>query len=370
MIQKNKIKVCFVLQGAYPHFNPKINKIAGGAELQMFLLATKLAENKNFEISFIVGDYKQKEIETIKNVKLIKSFNAKRNHKFIKIFQAFKFLKIIKKEKPDVIISTTNNTLVFLSSIYSKFANVKHIHRIAHNNDTSYERIKEFGFLGKLYLIGMKKANIILAQNEEQQKNLISNFNKKSILLKNVFPIKNQETNNKKHILWVGRFQNWKNPNLFIELALKIKDEQFIMVCPYSKKDEKEWLKMKSATNNISNINIIKEVPFNKIQNLFNEAKLFVNTSKQEGFPNTFLQSAQAKTPIVSLNVNPDNFINTYNCGIFCNNNFEKLIKETKLLLKDEDLLKTKGNNAFKYLDKNHNIEKISKQLENIIKTL
>jgi len=366
---KTPINICFVLHETYPYFKTSMAKITGGAELQFYYLATQLAQKKHFNVSFIVGDFKQSRFEIIDNIKLIKSFNAKRNDNFIKkLIQAINFIKILINEKPEIIISTTNNTMVVLCSLYSIFSKSKHIHRIAHNKDTSFGRTKEFGILARIYSWGMRKADKIFVQNKEQQQNLLQNFNKKSILFRNVFPIKKQIQSKKKHILWVSRYQKWKQAELFVNLAQKIPNFEFVMICPVpSKKLEPNWLKLKQKVETISNIIFIDYVPFHDIQVYFNKAIAFVNTSDFEGFPNTFLQAMQGKTPIISLNVNPDNFIDEYNCGIFCNNNFDLLIEKTKELLQNKNELKTKGENAFKYLKENHDINVIGKQLEEII---
>ncbi len=368
-MKKKQLKICFVLPGTYSFFKETKKNTAGGAELQMYSLSKKLAQNRNFKVSFIVGDYKQNKIEFIDNIKLIKSFNAKRNDKFIKkLIQAINFIKILINEKPEIIISTTNNTMVVLCSLYSIFSKSKHIHRIAHNKDTSFGRTKEFGILARIYSWGMKKADKIFVQNTEQQQNLLQNFNKKSILFRNVFPIKKQIQSIKKHILWVSRYQKWKQAELFVNLSQKIPNFEFVIICPApSKKLEINWLKLKQKVETISNIIFIDYVPFHDIQVYFNKAIAFVNTSDFEGFPNTFLQAMQGKTPIISLNVNPDNFIDEYNCGIFCNNNFDSLLKKTGELLHNKEELKTKGENAFKYLKENHDINIIGKQLEEII---
>ncbi len=167
--------------------------------------------------------------------------------------------------------------------------------------------------------------------------------------------------------MWVGRYAGLKKPEIFIDLAGKIKTEKFIMICPYKKEDFERWKKLKAEAEKISNLIFMEKIPFNKIQDYFYAAKLFVNTSDFEGFPNTFLQAAQAKTPIISLNVNPDNFISEYNCGIFCENNFEKMFQNTKELLQNKEELKIKGENIFNYLKQNHDIKVINKHLEKII---
>ena len=53
------IRVCFVVLKAYPLFNPKVEKIFGGAEVDAYFLATELAKNRDFKVSLVVGEYGQ-----------------------------------------------------------------------------------------------------------------------------------------------------------------------------------------------------------------------------------------------------------------------------------------------------------------------
>ena len=39
-----KIRVCFISLRAYPIFNPSVEKLFGGAEVDLYLLATELAK--------------------------------------------------------------------------------------------------------------------------------------------------------------------------------------------------------------------------------------------------------------------------------------------------------------------------------------
>jgi glycosyltransferase involved in cell wall biosynthesis len=95
---------------------------------------------------------------------------------------------------------------------------------------------------------------------------------------------------------------------------------------------------------------------------------LYISTSKQEGFQNTLIQSAKNKTPILSLNVNPNKFITKYNCGFYCKDDFELLNQKLKELLDNQELYNKMSNNAYKYAKDNHNIRMNSKKFLEIIK--
>lgn len=364
-----KTKICFFSPSSFAFFNKNRSNIKhGGAELQMFLLANELSKNNEFEIIFLVGDYKQQKTTLYNNIKLIKTFNTPQSEPFFKkIIKAFKLLFILRKNKPDIVITTAASSIPGIVSFYKKIYKIKHIHRTAHVQDVNKDWISKNGLSGKLYNYGLSNASIILTQNNDHKKRLNETHSLKSTVLKNGFDVKTPKILNKKHLLWVGRFEDWKNPNLFIDLALRLPNYNFVMICPYNSNNKKKWHELEFKAKQISNIMLIEHVPFSEIQLYFDEAVAFVNTSSSEGFPNTFLQAAQGKTPIISLNVNPDNFIDTYNCGVFCNNNFNTLIEKTEELLENKETLQTMGDNLYKYLKTNHDIKKIGKELKSLI---
>ena len=75
-------------------------------------------------------------------------------------------------------------------------------------------------------------------------------------------------------------------------------------------------------------------------------------------------------TPIISLNVNPNNIFNEYNIGFCCDNNFQKMVENTKLLIEDSKLYEKISNNCFEYFKENHNIKNISEFWIEVLKEI
>ena len=92
------ISVCFVSPKAYPLFDPGANGVIGGAEVDLYLLATELAKDSDYQVSCITADYDQPTEKTIENVKIIKSLDFKQNQ----ITSAMKIWKALKKANADI----------------------------------------------------------------------------------------------------------------------------------------------------------------------------------------------------------------------------------------------------------------------------
>jgi len=371
------IKICFVSLYAYHYFNPKIKNQFGGAELQLYNLATELAKDSRFEIYFIVGDFGQPDFEIMQNVKLYKFFNPKKGLKYIRAFVGFiKLWWLLKKIDAIFYIQRAAGLETGEVALFCKAWNKKFVYMVAHDEDVIGTKPSFFqkGIIGfirwKLFQFGLKIANLVIVQHEEQNKNLKKFYNKDGIVRKSAHKIPEQvNVFKKEYILWVARCDEWKQPELFIKLARTFPREIFIMVCPLSN-DQNYFQKIKTEAKKISNLQFIDYVPFNEIDDYFLKAKIFVNTSKTEGFPNTFIQAAKNKTPILSLNVNPDGMLEKYRIGIYANGSFVKLKQDLNRLLENQELWEEISENGYKYAKENHDLKKIVERDKEIIYSL
>lgn len=360
---KKKIRVCFFSPSSYVYFNKNVKSVHGGAELQMYLIACALKKYPKLELLFFVGDFGQSKEEKLEGIMLIKAFLMPTAEKVLtKILKALKFFYLLAKYRPNIVITTSASTMVALTGLFKHLFRIKHIHRTASIVDVNLSWVEQNGFLGRIYKTSIKKADTVIVQNKMQQELLLKNHNKTSIIIKNILLNSKNQNRKKASVLWVGRLNKLKRPELYLDLASKIPEHKFIMICPFNEQDIEKWLSLQKRADSLMNFKLIENVEFNKIQLYFDEANILVNTSSVEGFPNTFLQAASAKTPILSLNVNPDNFIGQYNCGVFCNNNFNYMVAQCRELLSNDHLRFKLGNNAFQYLKDNHDYDLLVEQ--------
>jgi glycosyltransferase involved in cell wall biosynthesis len=174
----------------------------------------------------------------------------------------------------------------------------------------------------------------------------------------------------RKTILWVGAPRSIKQPEVFIKFIEQLANETGTMICSINLKFVSAFRALQKTALRIPNLHFLEYVPFDQIDRYFAEAKVFVNTSLNEGFPNTFVQAAKCGTPIVSLQVDPDHFLEEYRCGYTAQGDFNRLVENTKKLLTDQTLWEEISANAFRYAKENHDIVKITEEYKRIIKEL
>ena len=339
-------------------FNKKSTKTFGGATIQMYLISKELGKLRNHKVFSFISDYGSLDFDESGKFNLVKTFRENENL-FKKIFKFIKKLKLI---KPDVIIQHGLSPLSPFLSMYSKANKIKLIFIFASDVESvgKYQNSKNKCLFFKTLL---RNASLLITQNVYQKENLLKFYDKSSIIIYPAFEMLNKFPDKKRNtVLWVSRCDKLKNPEVFIQLSKKNPNLDFIMVCPPSN-DLNYYSKIKESAKKVKNLTFKEFVSFQHIENYFKEAKIFVNTSDYEGFPNTFLQAIKFGVPILSLNVNPDEFILKYNCGYVCKNDINLLNKNLKKLFKDKYKYNLLSKNAFNYAGEKHNLKKNTKFL-------
>ncbi len=361
------MKICFFSPGAYSYLSQKNTGTAGGAELHQALVAKELVK-KGFDISFIVDDYGQEDIEVHDGIKILK-FPIRDYTKVISFpLRVYRLLKVLEKVGADVYYQRAATAETGIIAFFCTMKKRKFVYGMSSDievNGTFAKRAKFYERI--LYNSGVKRAKRIIVQSEYQHTMLKKKSGLDSIILKNPCYQAGCTEKNKPDlpvVLWVGTIKpEWKQPALFLELARAIPDAKFQMVGG-SGSDRRFYDEIKKEAGKIPNLEFTGFVPYPEINNYFNNASILVNTSTVEGFSNTFLQAWAGYTPVVSLVADPDEIICKHKLG-FHSRTFDQMIDDLKTLLKDEKLRVNMGLNGRKYVETEHNI---SKAVENYIK--
>lgn len=368
------IKVCIVSLYAYRLFDSKDEKSSpfSGSEIQQYYLGRELAKDNNYKVSFIVGDFnknqpKYKEVFFDTNViHLFKSVNCgKRNILIDGIGDFWKLYRVMKRISADIYIIRGGGSFAGKVAFIAKTVlKKKFVYSSAHDRDSNGGFLKNHSWLvRRLFRNAINSANIVICQHEGQLVAFKNNLNVNAKVIKSMYPIETElpvynQTRN--FILWVGRLVTWKQPDLFIRLARQFPDEKFLLIT------NSDITELKKTVPDMNNLEVQQNVPLEDMDNHFRKAKLFINTSAQEGFPNTFVQATKNATPILSLHVDPDKMFEKYDIGRYAHGDFNQLTNNTRLLLDRDDLWYTSSKGAYYYAKENHDIAVIIQSFKEI----
>jgi len=354
------IEICFIAPKAYPLFNPNVKEIFGGAEVDLYSLATQLAKDENFAVSFITADYGQESVETIGAIRVIKSVNFRKNP----LLGALKVWKALRKANAQMYMIKTISPGMFLVVLFCKLHKRIFVYRTASGRECDGTYLKQHFLAGRGFRVALRTATEVVVQNQTDKEAIKRTIGVDSSVIPNAHHLPVLSEAKRDVILWVGRSVGVKRPELFIDLAEKVPNERFVMICQRATGDE-NYEALVARAGEVENLQFIRRVPFGQIDNYFQRAKMFVNTSDSEGFPNTFIQACKCATPILSLRVNPDNFLNRYNCGICADDNRDKFVQQFRLLLESEEMQRY-GKNARKYAEEKHDIKRVIEEYKDM----
>ncbi len=359
-------KICFISRQAYPYLSKENHNSAGGSELQETLLTKELLKREN-KVSFIVGDYGQDGYTVIDDLEIYKGFFSYNKGLISKFLEPIYFWRLLSKINADVYYRRTPHNLTFIIGLFCKLKRKKFI--FAAGSDTHFQKegLSNIGLVSRInYRLSSKLSHIFIVQNSFQKEKAKELFGKEAVVIKNLMDIPKEISSKKDNplVLFVGSILEYKQPEIFIELANTIKDTKFYIIGPCNEKGYYNSLKEKAS--GIQNLTFCDFLLREKILELYKKDIILVNASKFEGFPNTFLEAWSYGNPVVSLNVDPDEVICKYKLG-YHSKSYSKMIEDLTKIIENKNLRKEFGLNGRKYVKDNHSIEKIVDEFEELI---
>ena len=196
----------------------------------------------------------------------------------------------------------------------------------------------------------------------------------------NIYDIDNlineKEKNEKIQIIWVARFIKWKHPEVVVKLAKRLKKQNYnfkIQMLGTGKLEEK--IKKQIKNNNLEDVlEIVGQVPSDKVKSYMEKANIFIGTSDSfEGWGAVINESMNAGCAIVaSKKMGSVPFLIGNNETGLMYENYKDLENKVKLLINDSDLRKKLSKNAYNYITTKWTeelaAENIIKMFNNVIK--
>lgn len=170
-------------------------------------------------------------------------------------------------------------------------------------------------------------------------------------------------------ILWVGKSdERVKRPSLVFELARRMPEFQFVVIMNIV--NINSYVKSTRLAQNTTNITLIEHVSFESIERYFADARVHLNTSSFEGFPNTYLQAAKYGVPTVAMTVDPDGILSLHSCGLVSGNDLDQCEENIKQLMKDDQLYSELSRNNLRYVCQYHDKEKVVQKYEQALESV
>ena len=348
----------FLFQSSHAHLvlERSTTHVSGGAELQVALLARELAA-RGHEVVIAAGDTGQPEAGMHDGVRIRNAGKFQTGRLGDTLGSLPRVVKILREERPDYVFLLGWTTWLFILHLLKPFFGYKLGFVCGLDTEVNGGFRRENPVRGFFFEYAMRRCDVRFAMTEDQRRmfqdaGLTCGLYRNLILPRTGVPPDQKPID----LLWVSRCQPIKRPHLFLDLVQRLPDARCRMVCP--REDVELWNSVSARAAELPNLEFIERVPYHEIQSVYDAAKIFVNTSEWEGWPNSFIQSGLGGTALLSLAVNPDGLFESYNLGRFCSGDFGRMVSAAREMLGSAHELKGMQQEATRFVTEMHDNRK------------
>ena len=278
------------------------------------------------------------------------------------------------KVDADLYVLPGNSDMAAELSLFCKRRGKKYVFLSGSDGDyhpdykASPKNIGIYGLPGFLMNYAIESADCHVVQTPKQAEMLRQIYGRTSVVIRNPVDLEVKQSAIKEFILWVGKSDWIKRPELILDIARQLPNLNFMIIMTVS--NPGVHTKCIQVAKTLYNVQVCEYVPFNEIDAYFARAKVFVNTSRFEGFPNTFLQAGKHGTPVVSLEVDPGGMLSEHGCGVLCHSDLPRMVSVISVLHEKDELRASMSERCISYIAREHDKIKITKQFEVVLSEL
>ncbi len=366
-----KKSICFVGADNYPVLTGMASEQQfGGESVQQSVLAKCFVE-LGYDVSMIVSDHGQADIEHFEGIKVIKGFLNRGGIPVVRWLhpRITGLYAALKLADADCYFDSCAGVSTGIVGHYCKKFDKIHLFRLAHDSDViPGKQLIRFWRDRKIYEYGLRNSHIISAQGVVQQKLLKENYGMDSVPINMSVEFPAEDALHAKDIdvLWVNNLRPFKRPERAVDVAKLLSEYKVDMIGGPVKNYQDLFDSTKQSADGASNLTFHGSVPYADVNDYFERSRVFINTSDQEGFPNSFLQAWIRKLPTVSF-FDPDGLIAKHKLGGVPKDD-EDMAAMVRDLLSNEDKLREIGERSAKFARDNYSPIAIARKYAELIK--
>ena len=373
------MKIAFFTFNAYDMLTGGKGGVVGGAQIQQILIGQELAE-RGHTIYFVERNSREKSMREIEGVQVRLIPNRCDGSAPMKALQrSIDTVQILRELDIDVAYTRVPVFEVIPLATFCSISRTKFVYGFAHDSELTDDpvifetKFTDNAVYKKAMKTALKSAEVLISQNDFQYQEAKRQFDTVVEKIPNGYPIPENPSEQKLSgieapvVLWVSTLRPWKQPEIVFELADELPETMFVIVG--GRADEAPTLADEITAGAEARPNVRYEgfVPYEDIDDYYTASDIFLNTSTNEGFPNTFLEAWSHRTPVVSLSVNPSNVLTNNEIGYVADGSVEKLRDRLGSLVSDPEKRVRFGEAAFEYFRSNHSIEHVTTKYERVL---
>jgi len=311
------MKICLVGLDNLPVLAPEYRQhTIGGESVQQTLLGRALAR-RGHDVSMVVADHGQRDGAEWEAIRVFKTYRPDAGIPVLRFIHPrwTGMWSALTRADAGVYYTSCAGMQVGLIALFCRRHSRRLVFRAASDTDCDRSRLL-VGFARDrgLYGYGLRQAHAILVQSASQAETLARSYGLASrvagMLVEKPGPIAARDID----VLWVSNIRHLKRPDRVLELADRLPNAKFHIVGGPLPGEEALFLDVKRAAAIKNNVSFHGRLSYWDTGDLYGRAKVLVNTSDIEGFPNSYLQAWIRGVPVVTL-IDPDGVIEREGLG-------------------------------------------------------
>jgi glycosyltransferase involved in cell wall biosynthesis len=302
-----KPHICFVAPTTWPIISGDRDiRVVGGAEVQQSMIARSLAR-RGYRVSMICFDYGQEDKVEVDGVTIYKMYRPDEGIPVIRFVhpRLTSLWRALTRADADIYYQRTAAALTGFVAAFGQ----RHNRRVIYSGASDVDFVPgrqdiRFTRDRKIFEWGLKRVDLVIAQNPTQQKLVTENYGRQSILIPSCYqPPAGAHSDRGGYILWVATIRPSKQAEALLEIARRMPHQRFVVVGggDTDRRGRQYHQGILEAAAKLPNVEMIGFVPYAEADTYFDGARVVLNTSAYEGFPNTFLQAWARGIPTVAF---------------------------------------------------------------------
>lgn len=346
--------------------------VVGGAEVQLRMLAHGLAD-AGYSVSFGVGGYEGvQDAVTDEGIRMTVLYSMRNGTRraTTKLLRPFQMIAGLRRMPTDVVISMGAGAQAGVLAAWCRLTKRRYIFWLASDTDAvcHIDGMSRVAPRDRwLALRGLRWADTIVAQTRKQADAIREHHERDAVVVPNIWPhaIEMADEADDPYALWVSNIRPEKRPEMLIEIARELPEIRFVMIGGSVDGYRELYDTIREDAELLSNVDFRGYVPFEETQPWFTGARLLVNTSAVEGFPNTYLQAWAAGKPVVA-SFDPDAILAEQGIGRVFGDTMEGIVTLRSLWF-DREKREDMGSRAASYMSRVHGTTQVMSRARELL---
>lgn len=334
----NAPRICIVGLDDYPLLTGADTAAYVGGESVQHVLLARAWRDLGLGVSMIVLDHGQGAVRNCGGIRAIAAYAPHAGVPGLRFVhpRITGLVAALAKADADVYYQSPAGAATGVTARFCRRHGRRFVFRVASDaNCMPGQQLIRFWRDRKLYEFGLRRADLIATQTLRQSSLLAEHYSLASYTVNMaVEPARPTAVKKDIDVLWVSNLRDVKRPELALELARRLPAVRFTLAGGPMPGRQAYYDQVMQAAASLPNVSVLGAVPYASASQLFDRARVFLNTSSVEGFPNTFLQAWVRGIPVVTF-FDPDRMVHRQRLGVAAESLDEMCRALTGLLTND-----------------------------------